>query len=367
MDKKTRYDLMVKLSDFYTKNVQNNLEGYDKARFIANTSKYIFYSMFMAILIIIVTIIIPKFIILIPILIIWLFIGMLIIMPILENMDKKNIIQVFKYDKEGITLPNSVDEEIKRRLMSKFLQIFGNFNWRKGYYTSINNWKNKEFIKSLRILNNPISNIDDCITGTYKEINIKIFDADTSFFKIQYIALSLFFIIWFGITIPIILPVISILAIVFLIKHFTSKGFKGVIVELDMNKKFEGHTFILEKNNIKDNLAIKSSEYEKIDLEDPEFTQEFQVYSQNQIEARYILTTAFMERLKKLKEIYKAKYIRAAFKDEKIIIMIQTGRDMFQMAGNSRITQETFIQLFDEIISVLDIIDILKLNEKLGL
>ena len=40
---------------------------------------------------------------------------------------------------------------------------------------------------------------------------------------------------------------------------------------------------------------------------------------------------------------------------------------MFQMAGKSQITKETFIQLFDEITSVLDIIDILKLNEKLGL
>ena len=40
---------------------------------------------------------------------------------------------------------------------------------------------------------------------------------------------------------------------------------------------------------------------------------------------------------------------------------------MFQMAGKSAMTKETFIQLFDEITSVLDIIDILKLNEKLGL
>lgn len=367
MDNKTRYDLMVKLSDFYVKNVQKNLKGYDKARFIANTSKYIFFSIFIVIpATIAITIISKDAVILIPLAMILAFAGMCAL-SILENMDKKNIIQVFKYGNKSTTLPNSADEEIKKHLMSKFLQIFGNFNWRKGYYASINNWKSISFIKSLKILNNPISTIDDCITGTYKEINIKIFDADTSFFKIQYIALSLFLIIWFGIAIPITLPVIFILIIVFLIKHFTSKGFNGVIVELDMNKKFEGHTFILEKNNIKDNLIINTDIYEKVNLEDTEFVQEFRVYSQNQIEARYILTTAFIDRLKKIKEIYKAEYIRAAFKDEKIIIMIQTGRDMFQMAGNSQMTKETFIQLFDEISSVLDIIDILKLNEKLGL
>ena len=71
--------------------------------------------------------------------------------------------------------------------------------------------------------------------------------------------------------------------------------------------------------------------------------------------------------LKKLKEIYKAKYMRVAFHDAKIVILLQTGRDMFQMAGKSAITKETFVQLMDEIISVLDIVDILKLNEKLGL
>ena len=224
-----------------------------------------------------------------------------------------------------------------------------------------------KFIKSLKILNNPLSTIDDCITGVYNGINVKIFDANTSVFKIGFIAITIFLITWLSAMFPFLLPVLLVILGIFLVKHFTSKGFYGVIVELDMNKKFEGHTFILEKNNIKDNLAVKSSEYEKIDLEDTEFNQEFCVYSQNQIEARYILTTAFIERLKKLKEIYKAKYIRAAFKDEKIIILIQTGRDMFQMAGKSAMTKETFIQLFDEITSVLDIIDILKLNEKLGL
>ena len=164
----------------------------------------------------------------------------------------------------------------------------------------------------------------------------------------------------------ILLPVVLLSSAVFFIKHLTSKSFNGVFIELDMNKKFEGQTFILEKDNIKDNLTL-SKTYEKVNLEDSEFAQEFCVYSQNQIEARYILTTSMIDRLKKLKEIYKAEYIRAAFKDEKIIIMIQTGRDMFQMAGKSQITKETFIQLFDEITSVLDIIDILKLNEKLGL
>ncbi len=369
MDNKTRYDLMVKLSDFYVKNVQKNLDGYNKARFIANTAKFIFFSLFMlfplafgfAFIFKDDDIFVAKLLLLTMII---MFAGFFAIAK-LGEMDKKNIIQVFKNNTKGSTLPTSADEEIKKHLMPEFLQIFGDFSWSKGYKG--NNWKNKQFINSLRILNNPLSMIDDCISGVYNGINVKIFDANTSIRSIELLALAVFLTVWLGAVCFILLPVFLLIIVIFLIMHFTSKGFNGVIVELDMNKKFEGHTFILEKDNIKDNLAAKTDSYEKINLEDPEFSQEFCVYSQNQIEARYILTTAFMERLKKLKEIYKAEYIRAAFKDEKIIIMIQTGRDMFQMAGNSQMTKETFIQLFDEITSVLDIIDILKLNEKLGL
>ena len=84
----------------------------------------------------------------------------------------------------------SADEEIKKHLMPKFLKIFGDFNWNKGY--NYKNWKDMKFIKSLKILNNPLSTIDDCITGVYNGINVKIFDANTSVFKIGFIAITTF-------------------------------------------------------------------------------------------------------------------------------------------------------------------------------
>lgn len=377
MDNKTRYDLMIKLSDFYVKNVQKNLPAFNKARVIANISRCVFFISvfsFLSIFIAFFALIFTKSInvsisIYISIAFAVSVFGYLVLFQMRE-IDKKNIIHVFKVpvlktNDTSITLPRSADEEIKKHLMANFLKIFGDFEWCKGF--SNNYWKDINFIKNLKILNNPIVTVDDYLSGKYNGVNVKIFEANTSVVKFEYLALimsAFIFVIPFALFL---LPVLILTLLIFLLVHFTSKGFNGVIVELDMNKKFEGHTFILEKNNIKDNLIINTDIYEKVNLEDTEFAQEFRVYSQNQIEARYILTTAFMERFKKLKEIYKAEYIRAAFKDEKIIIMIQTGRDMFQMAGNSRMTKETFIQLFNEITSVLDIIDILKLNEKLGL
>ncbi len=66
--------------------------------------------------------------------------------------------------------------------------------------------------------------------------------------------------------------------------------------------------------------------------------------------------------------LFKAKYVRVSFKDKKIVILIHTGRDMFNLANFlSDIGEKTFVQCFEEICSVLDLVEELKLNEKLGL
>lgn len=375
MDSKKRYDLVVKLSEFYLKDVQKNLAGFNKARVIANISRCVFFiSVFSALSIFIAffALIFTKSInvsIYIPIAFFVSVFGYLVLFQMRE-IDKKNIIHVFKVpvlktNDTSITLPRSADEEIKKHLMANFLKIFGDFEWCKGFTN--NYWKDINFIKNLKILNNPIVTVDDCLSGKYNGVNVRIFEANTSVVKFEYLALimsAFIFVIPFALFL---LPVLILTLLIFLLIHFTTKGFEGVIVELDMNKKFEGNTFIFEKNNIKDNILMDTNIYEKVNLEDVEFSKEYNIYSENQIEARYVLTTAFIERLKNLKETYKAKYMRVAFQDDKIVILLQTGRDMFQMAGKSAITKETFVQLMDEIISVLDIVDILKLNNKLGL
>ena len=377
MDSKKRYDLVVKLSEFYLKDVQKNLAVFNKARIIANISICVYYISLYSFLSFLLVFFVLRFInsinnvnnVVIYILIAVVVFGYLVLL-IMREIDKKNIIHIFevpvsKTKNISIPQPYSADQVIKEHLMANFLKILGDFEWCQSY--TKNYWQDTYFIKSLKILNNPVVNLDDCIFGVYNGVKVKIYDANTSFVKSGYILLIMFisiFVIPFGTSL---LPIFIFPIIILLFNHFTTKGFEGVIVELDMNKKFEGNTFILEKNNKKGNKSVDLNIYEKVNLEDIEFSKEYNIYSENQIEARYVLTTAFIERLKNLKETYNAKYMRVAFHDAKIVILLQTGRDMFQMAGKSAITKETFVQLMDEIISVLDIVDILKLNEKLGL
>lgn len=378
MNQQERYELLTKLSEFYVKEVKYNLECFNKAKFISYTSIALFWLLFLSIVGTVIFIPIMSILgeiikigglevvpMLLPFVLAFVVLG---VMEILKKMDKENDIHVFKVSGTTTTLPMSADNEIKKRLMSKFVTLFGDFTW-SPFFTHPNFKKRKFLGEGTNILNTPLKLFDDCISGSYKGVSLTMFDGDTSVFKVHFIALALFFSIFICAFLPIIgFVIILIILICFSFQYFTSKQFKGLLVEIDMNKDFEGHTFILEKNNVKDNLTVDKGKYQEVNLEDVEFSNEYNVYSQNQIEARYILTTAFMERLKKIKETFKAKYVRVSFKDKKIVILIHTGRDMFNL-GNflSDIGEKTFVQCFEEICSVLDLVEELKLNEKLGL
>ena len=164
-------------------------------------------------------------------------------------------------------------------------------------------------------------------------------------------------------------PVLILLMVVFIIyKIIFYVPFQGVFIEFDMNKKFQGHTFFIEKAPSNRCIRFKHKWFEEIKLEDPEFCKNYKVYSNNQIEARYILTTAFIERLKQMETAFNKKYMRAAFKNNKIVIAIDARKDLFSMTEmNRKTTEQTFNTMFEEILSVLELIRELKLNQKLGL
>lgn len=377
MNQQERYELLTKLSEFYVKEVKYNLECFNKAKFISYTSNTLFWILSSSILAIFTYMFVESnygkiikikgFEVVLIFLLFLLFFVAFVSIEILKKMDQKNQIHVLGDHGNSATLPMSADNEIKKRIMSKFVALFGDFTW--DYYSNPSRFKqSKMTLTGLNILKNPLKIFDDYISGTYKGINLKMVDADTSILKIQLVVLISFGVFICAFTGIFGFVLYGAFAIVFLVVYITSKQFKGLVVEIDMNKDFEGHTFILEKNNVKDNLTVDKGKYQEVNLEDVEFSNEYNVYSQNQIEARYILTTAFMERIKNIKETFKAKYVRVSFKDKKIVILIHTGRDMFNL-GNflSDIGEKTFVQCFEEICSVLDLVEELKLNEKLGL
>ncbi len=154
-----------------------------------------------------------------------------------------------------------------------------------------------------------------------------------------------------------------------LIRYIANRYSRGLVIELDMPKRFNGEIVLFENNiprNIMNFKLLKN--YQKNQLEDVEFNNRYSIYTTNQIEARYVLTAAFIERLKNIKLKFRANSIRLQFKNNKIVIFLGVDKDLFKMAEDKGDTDiNTFNELSEEIYSVLSLIDELKLNIKTGL
>lgn len=297
-----------------------------------------------------------------------------------------------RHNKSGtVNIDASAEAVIKKQLMDDFLKIFGDFQWAKGGESKCDMDYLQQVVK-LNIINySVVGNIDDSISGVYKDVRFRILEYDSSLSLqnlIGYLALVPFFVgcgcttvlcvlimlvmisaflnfFWLLLIIPIALLIVFIRLIVLICTYVP---FRGVFVEFDMNKNFEGHTFLFENASTNRGIKYEHSAFEEVSLEDVEFNQKYKIFSDNQIEARVVLTPAFIERFKNMKMAFNAKYIRAAFKDKKITIAVNAGKDLFAMASLTKDTNaETFVELFDELLSVLQMIDALKLNQRTGL
>ena len=151
--------------------------------------------------------------------------------------------------------------------------------------------------------------------------------------------------------------------------------FQGAVVIFDFNKNFKGHTLVKDDKGFLGNMIKKTShsddfgDLSRVELEDPEFEKIFQVFSNDQIEARYLLTTAFMERLKKLSSYFESKKVEASFHQGSLLLIFHDSKDLFEpnsllkkmdVAGECR-------KVIEQISLLFDIVDILKIDERTGL
>ena len=85
--------------------------------------------------------------------------------------------------------------------------------------------------------------------------------------------------------------------------------------------------------------------------------------------SRYLLTLSFMERFVRLGNVFKSNKIEASFSEKKLYIFISKSKDMFKLFDINKPVDdiEQYKTMFNEILAILEIVDVLKLNEKIGL
>ena len=227
--------------------------------------------------------------------------------------------------------------EVKRTLFPNLLKIFGNISYGR-FLTSISKEKltQSELFPNEKITQ---KKDDDCFTGEYNGVNFTINETD------------------FGYTGN---------------NNKYAQVFKGLAMHFSMNKKIKSRVLIMSKEI----GQCTPANYEKVEFEYEKFNKKYNVYVQKtqmeaggQIEARYLLNTAFMERFKNLETAFGTNKLKCSFFEDKVMFAISTNKDLFEFGSlyhslkNSKAVENCYYQIK----SIQDMVEHFKLNEKTGL
>ncbi|MDO6706624.1 DUF3137 domain-containing protein [Photobacterium sp. 1_MG-2023] len=149
--------------------------------------------------------------------------------------------------------------------------------------------------------------------------------------------------------------------------------FKGLLFIADANKHFKGKTYITPDSEgfwslvgkSLNNLLGGSVFGDRVAMEDPEFERHFEVYSNDQVEARYLISTSLMERLVAFRKEANAK-VALAFVGDSIHIGIPSRKayfepKLFQSAANFDVVKD----IYQDLDFITGIVEDLALNTRI--
>lgn len=215
------------------------------------------------------------------------------------------------------------EKDIKKKIMDSVCSCFGNLQWISEPYVEDKFFQNINLIRTY-----DSSSYDDIFKGEYNGVNYEIIES----------------------------------------KFIRGKNsvFDGVIVKLDMNKPFKGNTVIYPETSMH---LSPSSKLVHTELEDTVFNQKFDVFTDNEVEARYLITPSFMERIKRMRIAFYADKVACSFYHKYLYIALYTTRDLFSLCSLTKPVNDArqFFTMYEEIISIIKLIDHFKLDQKIGM
>lgn len=228
-------------------------------------------------------------------------------------------------------LKKKFENEIKQKIMPYVCKCLGDLKWKYAQCSF------EQLLCKSGIIDryNRVS-YDDSFTGIYKDINYEI--CETSFYYTTGTGKN----------------------------SSTRTVFKGVMIKLDMNKSFTGNT-VIRPDTLKH--ASPAANLKHTTLEDVVFEKKFDVFTDDEVEARYLITPSFMERLNNMKTAFSADRVSCAFYDKYLLVGLHTSKDLFSICSLKEPVNDgkQFFTMFEEILSIIKLIDHFKLNQKIGL
>jgi hypothetical protein len=111
--------------------------------------------------------------------------------------------------------------------------------------------------------------------------------------------------------------------------------FKGQCLVVRFHKEFKGITKVYRDMGALNWFAKFGVKEPRVRLEDPVFEKAFEVYGSDQIEARFILTPDFMERLLGLERTFQGKQLRCAFAGGEMLLAV-SGKNLLEAGSMNR-------------------------------
>ncbi len=142
--------------------------------------------------------------------------------------------------------------------------------------------------------------------------------------------------------------------------------FRGLLARFTFPKPFNTRTVLHRDGGMIGNFFGGIGKGgQRVRLEDPRFEKMFEVFSDDQIEARYLLTPTFMERVVELADIVGGR-LQLAFDSNQLLLTVGGGKDRFESGSMfSRVDDpEMVAKIVREIGIVFQIVESLRLNLK---
>lgn len=144
--------------------------------------------------------------------------------------------------------------------------------------------------------------------------------------------------------------------------------FNGLCILMSYEEgKFAGHTILTkDKGKIGGWFQNTFGSLEHADLVDPEFEELFDVYTNDQVEARYLVDPVVVERLKAIYDEYDGSKLMAAFFKNKFLILIASNTNHFEPADirTSALDEDSLVSMQHEVREILSIVDRLALYDR---
>lgn len=148
--------------------------------------------------------------------------------------------------------------------------------------------------------------------------------------------------------------------------------FRGILLVANFNKSFEYKTVVLP--DMAERLlggfgktlqSLNRQHGELVKLEDPEFEKYFAVYSGNQVEARYLLSTNLMERLTRFRK-KSGREVSVSFVNQSIYVAIAYDKNLFEPhLFQPMLSFKPIQEYFESLQLIIGIVDDLKLNRRI--